>query len=363
MRTAIRGPAPRRVTGAALVGLVWISLVAATDQGPSPTTESRRPPPMSRPGRVVPDLGVPRFVIGAAGDVACDAPPASDPGSSVCRYDATAALLASVDHVLTLGDNQYPSGSLEAYRRWYGPTWGRFRAITRPVPGNHEYLSGPGDEPTGYLAYFGDRVRGPGGLGSYSFDLPPGCTRGMGVCWHVIAIASELCFTGDGCGPSTGTDLDAGARLYRWLEHDLAEHPNDRYPCTLAFWHHPLFSFSTGSGASSTVRPLWDLLYAARAEVVLNGHSHNYQRWDLLAPDGTPDPSRGIRQFVVGTGGARLYALPEGPRPSALAAAQDRAFGILRLTLLPTSYAWTWEGIDHGADGFSDAATADVACV
>ena len=364
MRAAGQRRAPRRSTGAVLTALTWVSLLAATDRDPALTPEATRPSPsaVAVPLPVRSSPSVQRYLIGAAGDIACDAPPASDPASSVCRYDATAAILAGVDHVLTLGDNQYPSGALDAYLRWYEPTWGRFRTITSPVPGNHEYLSGPGDEPTGYLAYFGDRVRGPGGLGSYSFDLPSGCTPGEGVCWHIVAIASELCFTGGGCGPSTGTDLDAGARLYRWLEHDLATHPNARYPCTLAFWHHPLFSFSTGSGASSAVRPLWELLYRARAEIVLNGHSHNYQRWDPLAPQGTPDPSRGIRQFVVGTGGARLYPLPEGPRPPALAAAQDRAFGVLRLTLRPSGYAWTWLGIDRGTNGFSDAAPADVAC-
>jgi hypothetical protein len=350
------------VTGAVLTALTWVSLLAATDHDRAPSPDPTPRPPSAGPVPTPPPRDAQPYVIAAAGDIACDGPPAADPASSVCRYGATAALLAGVDHVLTLGDNQYPSGELEAYRRWYGPTWGRFRDVTSPAPGNHEYLSGPGGEPTGYLAYFGDRVRGPGGLGSYSFDLPPGCTPGEGVCWHVVAIASEPCFEGGGCGPSTGTDLDAGARLYRWLEQDLAVHPNEPYPCTLAFWHHPLFSFSTGSGASSTVRPLWELLYRARAEIVLNGHSHNYQRWDPLTPDGTPDPAHGIREFVVGTGGARLYALPEGPRPSALAAAQDRAFGVLRLTLLPTSYAWAWVGVDRGADGFSDTADADVAC-
>jgi hypothetical protein len=294
-------------------------------------------------------------VVAAAGDIACDAPPA--PTGSVCRFDATAALLAGADRVLTLGDNQYPDGALDAYRRYFGPTWGRFRAITSPVPGNHEYLS-TGFEPTGYLAYFGDRVRGTDGLGSYSFDLPVGCTPDEGLCWHVIAIDSEPCLTGGGCVPSADAELDEGTRLYRWLERDLAAHPNDRYPCTLAYWHHPLFSFSTGSGGSTAVRPLWELLYDARAEIVLNGHSHNYQRWDPLAPDGTPDPSHGIRAFVVGTGGARLYRLPAGAPPRGLAAAQDDAFGVLRLELRPSGYAWAWAGIDGEPAGFADAGAA-----
>jgi hypothetical protein len=344
------------MTGATLVGLTCVALWVGAELEPRRTSEPQRPraPAASTPAASTPAARP--VLLAAAGDIACDAPPAPA-SSSVCRYGATAELLAGVDHVLTLGDNQYPSGALESYRRSYGPTWGRFRAITSPVPGNHEYL-GAGGEPTGYLAYFGDRVRGTDGLGSYSFDLPVGCSPGRGVCWHVIAIASEPCLTGGGCRPSSVTDLDEGARLYRWLERDLAAHPNERYPCTLAYWHHPLFSFSTGSGASSAVRPLWELLHLARAEVVLSAHSHNYQRWDPLAPDGTPDPSSGLRGFVVGTGGARLYRLPEGPRPPALAAAQDEAFGVLRIVLRQAGYAWAWAGLDGGPAGFSDSGSA-----
>lgn len=347
------------MTGATLVGLACVALLVGAERDPRRSSEPRRPRPSTAPSRTASAPVVAPYVLAAAGDIACDAPPAPGP-SSVCRYDATAALLAGVDHVLTLGDNQYPSGAHEAYRRFYGPTWGRFLAITSPVPGNHEYLLS-GDAPTGYLAYFGDRVRGTDGLGSYSFDLPAGCTPGEGTCWHVIAIASEPCFTGGGCRSSSGADLDEGARLYRWLERDLAAHPNERYPCTLAYWHHPLFSFSTGSGASSAVRPLWELLYLARAEVVLNAHSHNYQRWEPLAPDGTPDASSGIRGFVVGTGGARLYRLPGGARPSALAAAQDEAFGVLRLELRRDGYAWAWVGIDGATSAFSDSGSTACA--
>jgi hypothetical protein len=350
------------MSGAALVGLMCLSVMVGGGRDRDPQREATRPHPSDAPSAPRAPRGPESFVIGAAGDIACETPPRSDPASSVCRYDTTSDLLIGVDHVLALGDNQYPDGDLEVYRRRYGPTWGRFRAVTSPVPGNHEYLNAPGTMPSGYLGYFGDRVLGPGGLGSYSFDLPPGCTPGTATCWHVIAIASELCMVGGGCGRPREGDLRPGARLFRWLERDLASHPNAQYPCTLAFWHHPLFSFSSGSGASAAVRPLWELLYRARAEVVLNGHSHNYQRWDPLDPSGAPDPGRGIREFVVGTGGVSLYELPDAIRPAGLAAAQDEAFGILRLTLRPTSYAWAWLGVDGGPDGFSDVAPTDASC-
>jgi hypothetical protein len=149
--------------------------------------------------------------------------------------------------------------------------------------------------------------------------------------------------------------------MYRWLKRDLSTHPNKEYPCTLAYWHHPLFSFSTGSGATPEVRPLWDLLYAARADVVLNGHSHNYQRWRPQDPEGKADPDRGVRQFVVGTGGSTKYLLVFGTWPANLVAAQDSAFGILKLTLRRSSYAWTWVSA-AGQPAFSDESTRPARC-
>jgi hypothetical protein len=149
--------------------------------------------------------------------------------------------------------------------------------------------------------------------------------------------------------------------MYRWLKHDLSTHPNKEYPCTLAYWHHPLFSFSTGSGATPEVRPLWDLLHAARADVVLNGHSHNYQRWKPQDPAQNADPKRGIREFVVGTGGSTKYLLEFGTWPANLVAAQDSAFGILKITLGRASYGWTWVSA-FGQPAFSDASTRPARC-
>jgi hypothetical protein len=149
--------------------------------------------------------------------------------------------------------------------------------------------------------------------------------------------------------------------MYRWLKRDLATHPNKTSPCTLAYWHHPLFSFSTATAPTAEVQPLWDLLYAARADVVLNADAHNYQRWVPLNPQGQEDQKRGIREFVVGTGGTRKDSLATGLRPGELAKAQDTAFGVLRITLHDASYTWEWVSA-AGQPAFSDAAATPVDC-
>jgi hypothetical protein len=281
---------------------------------------------------------------------------------SLCQHDETAKLIdgAGLAEVLPLGDNQYEVGAYAAYTRYFGPTWGRAFENLSPVPGNHEYANDPSSRPSGYFRYFGDRVKGPDGLGYYSFDLGA-CPDDP--CWHLIALNSELCFASGGCGPAVDpTDPGPGNRMYEWLEHDLAAHPDSAYPCTLAYWHHPRFSFSTGSGASTAVGPLWELLHAASADVILNGHSHNYQRWRLQDPSGALDRNAGIRQFVVGTGGARHYALPNGELPANLARAQAEAFGVLRLTLRAEDYRWAWVSAP-GQPSFSDASSRAVGCV
>jgi hypothetical protein len=276
------------------------------------------------------------LVIGAAGDISCDEPPRGEDDPDACQHDLTADLIASegLRRVLPLGDNQYEHGEYRDYVRYFDPTWGRAFARLRPVPGNHEYL--PGSLwPAGYFRYFGDRVKGPDGRGYYSYDLGS-CPNDP--CWHLIALNSQLCFASGGCGvPADPEDPRKGERMNQWLEADLAR--NADHACTLAYWHHP--RFSTGGDGTSAVAPLWDLLYAAHADVVLSGHTHNYQRWFRMDPSGALDPERGIRQFVVGTGGKSLHRLREPDRP-ALAAAQDDAFGILRLRLKPAGYAWGW---------------------
>lgn len=303
-----------------------------------------------------------RFVIAAAGDIACQNDPYGSGSPANCQYDDTAHLIdgPNLARVLLLGDNQYERGAYAAYTSYFDPTWGRAKAQIAPAPGNHEYDNDPSSTPRGYFRYFGHAARGPDGLGYYSFDVGA-CPDDP--CWHLISLNSELCFAAGGCGAAADpSDPGPGNRMHAWLAKDLADHPDSQYPCTLAYWHHPRFSFSTGSGATSTVGPLWRLLHAARADVVLNGHSHNYQRWAPMDPSGDLDPATGIREFVVGTGGASHYALPSGTAPDNLVAAQADAFGVLKLTLKAHRYAWRWVSAD-GQPAFDDASEHAVRCV
>jgi hypothetical protein len=330
-----------------LLGATWQAVSAGTV---STTRVDRRGPIRSEPRGVGH-----RYVIGAAGDIACAQDPNGEEAPSTCQFDDTANLIAGtgLSEVLLLGDNQYEVGAYADYLAYFDPTWGRALPNLSPVPGNHEYAQDPSARPRGYFRYFGDRVKGPDGLGYYSYDLGA-CPDDP--CWHLIALSSELCFASGGCDAAADpADPGPGERMYAWLQADLAA--NTDRGCTLAYWHHPRFSHSTGSGASSSVGPLWDLLYEAHADVVLNGHSHNYQRWRPQDPAGARDPDFGIREFIVGTGGRSHYAIAGGDRPENLVVAQSDAFGILRLTLKPAGYAWEWVSA-AGQPAFEDAGHA-----
>jgi hypothetical protein len=260
------------------------------------------------------DRPVPRvqtFVIAAAGDIAGEG----------LGDDETASVLDKIDPnvVLTLGDNAYPDGALSEFKTYYEPTWGRHRPRTRPSPGNHDYHT---EGASGYFTYFGARSPGP----YYSFDLGN---------WHLISLDSEI-------------SMSEGSAQYRWLQSDLAA---SDARCTLAYWHKPRFSAGRYDDFTFTT-PIWRLLYTARAEVVLNGHDHNYQRYGLLTPDGSAAPVRGIREFVVGTGGRNLYGLSRDPRRQA---AQARALGVLQLTLRPSAYDWKFVPV---SGGYSDSGSA-----
>jgi hypothetical protein len=299
-----------------------------------------------------------KILVVAAGDIACDADPRTS--GDACRYGDTAELVGGrrVDAVLALGDEQYDVGAYRAFVDHFDPTWGNAARRIRPVPGNHEYAQDPSSSASGYFRYFGNAVRGPDDNGYYSYDLGA-CPDAP--CWHVIALNSMLCFASGGCDrPADRTSPGRGEAMWRWLRRDLARHPNEEYPCTLAYWHHPLFSFSSESGPSAAVRPLWTLLEHATADVVLNGHSHNYQRWAPLDADGNRDPD-GIREFVVGTGGASHYPMSSGRPPRALVTTNDDAFGVLRLALRAGSYAWQFVEVP-GEPDFTDASTGTVSC-
>jgi hypothetical protein len=238
--------------------------------------------------------------------------------------EATAALLDDIvakapsTTVFTTGDDAYESGTATEFTSCYNPTWGRHQAITRPTVGNHEYYSTA--NASGYFGYFGSILTAAGdtGQGYYSYDLGS---------WHMIALNSNCSFVA--CA--------AGSTQEQWLRADLAAHSNAA--CTLAYWHHPRFSSKLSSGGNSSMKPFWEALYTAKAEVVLNGHIHNYERFAPQTPSGGADPAQGIREFVVGTGGKSLNTFTK----KGVANSQVRlanAYGVLKLTLHPSSYEW-----------------------
>jgi Ca2+-binding RTX toxin-like protein len=254
----------------------------------------------------------------AAGDIATCASAADE---------ATAGLLDLYPHalVLALGDEAYESGTADEFARCYAPTWGRAKARTRPVPGNHEYFS-PGARP--YYAYFG-AAAGPAGRGYYSFNQGG---------WHFIALNAECRFIG-GC--------DRGSPEERWLREDLRQ--NKRL-CTLAYWHEPRFS-SGPHGDYLHSSTWWSDLYSAGADVVLNAHDHDYERFAPQTPSGGADPRRGIREFVVGTGGRSHYEFQKIRAHSVVR--NDQSYGVLKLSLHARSYTWNFISLPSAPD-FTD---------
>ena len=245
-------------------------------------------------------------VVVAAGDIA-------EAGGHQ-RLTSDRVLELDPDRVLVLGDNQYRNGTLAEYRNFYGPTWGRFKARTRPVPGNHEYKT---PRAAGYFAHFGRQAR-PKGRSFYSYDLGG---------WHLIALNSSI-------------NHRPGSAQERWLRADLVA--TDKR-CILAYWHFPRFSSGVHQGSWGSVGTFWNDLYVARADVVLGGHEHNYERFARQTPWAKAS-RQGIRQFVVGTGGADLLGFAAAKPNSQRRLAGDH--GVLELVLHPASYQWRFVSED-----------------
>jgi hypothetical protein len=246
--------------------------------------------------------------------------------------ESTAQLLDSIaGTVFSLGDNAYPGGRPAQFNNCYGPTWGRHKARTRPAPGNHDYHTAGA---AGYYTYFGtaasplDTNCTSNCKGYYSYNLGT---------WHIIVLNDEI-------------DHSAGSAQEQWLRADLAANQS---VCTLAYWHQPRFS-SGLHGSNSGAQPFWQALYDDGADVVLNGHDHTYERFAPQNPSGQADPSRGIREFVVGTGGAELYGFITTQANSEVR--NSTTWGVLKFTLHPTSY--DWEFIPIAGQSFTDAGSA-----
>ena len=280
-------------------------------------------------------------VIAAAGDIACDPNSPSFKGgngtATNCHQKYTSDLLvnAHLAAVLALGDTQYYCGSYSAHMLSYDPSWGRVKSITHPTIGNHEYLTDGGTGCTtnnagadGYFKYFG-KAAGKRGEGYYSFDIGD---------WHLIALNSNCSMTG-GCGPTSAQG--------QWLQTDLLTHKNQ---CTLAYWHIPLFS--SGGRANDNTKLLWQQLYDYDADLILEAHDHIYERFAPQTASGILDLARGIRSFIVGTGGDELTEIVT---PAANSEVRNASvFGVLMLTLHANSYEWNFVP-EAGSDTFTDS--------
>lgn len=261
-------------------------------------------------------------MVAAAGDIAC---PSTEATFTSCQQMATSEVVLSInpDAVLALGDLQYHEGKYEDYLNYYDPSWGRFKDITHPVPGNH-------DSTTGFYEYFYGSANGGGqGRGYYSFDLGT---------WHLIALNSN-CADAGGC--------EEGSAQGHWLRRDLASHA---VQCTLAYWHHSYYTSGT-RGRTEEVRPFVTALYGHHADLLLVAHNHFYQRFSPQDPDGNLDPSRGLREIIVGTGGGSLRPFDPANRRNS-EAFDATTFGVLKVTLRPLGY--DWEFIPAAGYSFTD---------
>ncbi|MEV0807786.1 DNRLRE domain-containing protein [Micromonospora sp. NPDC050200] len=280
-------------------------LIVTTGPAPSPTPTptATTPPPSGDP------------VLVGAGDIA-------DSGSG---DTATAALLDTIaGTVYTTGDNVYSNGTTAEFNSYYEPTWGRHKARTRPAPGNHDYNTAGA---TGYYGYFGANA-GPSGQGYYSYDLGN---------WHVVSLNSNV-------------SMAAGSAQERWLRADLAASTK---PCTLSYWHHPLFTSGANHAPSTSTRPLYQALYDYNADVVVFGHNHQYERFAPQNPTGGLDTTRGIRAFVAGMGGAGHYGFGT-IQPNSEARNSD-TYGVLKFTLHANSYDWQF--VPEAGKTYTDSGT------
>ena len=230
---------------------------------------------------------------------------------SATNDEATAALLDGIQGtVFTLGDNVYENGTATEFANCYHPSWGRHKARTRPVAGNHDYNTSGA---SGYYDYFGDAA-GPRGKGYYSFDLGG---------WHIVVLNSNI-------------SRSASSEQIAWLRADLAANPAQ---CTMALWHHPRFS-SGSHGNDTSQQTFWDVLYEFHADVVLVGHEHDYERFARQTPAAVADPAHGIRQFIVGTGGTSLRSFSTIRANSEFR--NNTAWGVIKLDLTATGYTWSF---------------------
>ena len=294
--------------GALVLGLVFLLVVVAYVSAPTPVPPTPTAiPPTSTPSR--------DFVVIAGGDT-----------RSGCNTVATqtASLLDTFpsDTLILHNGDMTNDGTLNEFNDCYALTWGRHKSQHRPVPGNHEYNT---PDASGYWDYFG-ALAGTRDQGYYSFNLGA---------WHIVALNSQIAH-------------NQGSAQEQWLRADLATNTT---PCILAYWHVPRFSSDSTHGSDASFIPLWQALYEAHADVVFNGHGHDYERFAKQNPNGEPD-ANGIREFVIGTGGAPLYGFRT---PLANSEVRESTYGIVKFTLRAGSYDWQF--IPVAGQTFTDSGT------
>jgi len=306
-----------------LIGVLLASCIPVLDLDnqiaiPTETASATVPPPVptETPAPVITISENDPILVGA-GDIA-DCSGRGD--------EETSALLDTIPGtVFTTGDNAYPRGTFENFIDCYDPSWGRHKARTYPAPGNHDYYT---EGAAAYYSYFGPNAGDPL-KGYYSYNLGT---------WHVIVLNSEL-------------PVGAGSEQEQWLRADLTANPVD---CTLAYWHTPRFSSGDVHGSSERMEPLWQALYDFGADVVLTGHEHNYERFAPQTPQGIADPDRGIREFVVGTGGYSHYPITN-PLPNSEVHITD-TYGVLKLVLHTGGYSWEFVPVE--GEAYYDSGTS-----
>jgi hypothetical protein len=367
-----------------------------SDDNPSPQDNTW---PYARTGRSP--------VLAVVGDVACqpgETEPSGEKAGENCSGDTAQNLYASQaatakqienmkpDLVALVGDEQYQVGQYLDFENSYELTYGAFKFITRPAPGNHEFYvehGAIGVAGYGYFSYFNGVQHNADGTimtatiagnpdtggtftqpvpysdgqaghfeqtGGLGITVPAGGPVGVGDgwysynlgAWHLISLNIE-CETQPGGCSNTGSWL---AAELEWLKNDLAENHS---ACTAAYWHQPTYSATNGLGEEGiTAQAFWQLLYKYGADLVLNGHDHLYARYRPLDPSGNYDPRKGIREFIVGTGGETLDPVvttgtlsnPGGQanfNAANLEAASGQFWGVMGLTLNQNGYAWDFE--------------------
>ncbi len=312
--------------------IVRVSTGTSGQSTPQPETSTGAVPAPTATSAVGPDsiLGEESVTIMAAGDIACE-PTNSDfrlgiGTDSACRANSTADIVIqhNPDAVLVPGDLQYAEGELSNFMSSYNPSWGQFKDKTYPVPGNHEYRT---SDAAGYFDYFGEQA-GEEGKGYYSVQMGN---------WQVIALNSNCAYIA-GCEP--------GSPQYEWLRQTLETGTGS---CEIALLHHPRWS-SGRHGNNDAVGPLYELLYEYGVEVAIAGHDHDYERFAPQDPSGRRDDTRGIRDFIVGTGGRNLYRFGSVAPNSEVR--ENKTFGVLKMELNDGSYEW--EFVPEAGKTFSD---------